>query len=319
MANEKKEAKDTVHTDLSPDEVDRTRLLEEKKALHAVSNQREHFEGLGAAWTAATGMHPRTVIPQAVATVLHDGGTRNAWQWQEKNTDFIFMAWPKDQPIRAGVLLKGEHESSLKPVSALPLIEGVPNDLTIATVHPWEHGHGCNVGVSMDDSQNPMWFYDPFYERDKEDLTQGVTQSFLLGALAYGVRKALLDELTITQGPQYDEYALAWLSAHPDKTRIDVPPLKISVAGRRIIYPGHAYGEYQIRTVVEEVEEYHLDKMPIKILYTSFPFENRPPLRLPIYVADVNLGKYEPNPGQEIDAYVWLQGRIVDSEPTEGE
>ena len=54
-----------------------------------------------------------------------------------------------------------------------------------------------------------MWFYDPLYGRDKDDLTPGITHTFLLAGLAFGLCKALLDEITITQGVRYEAYAEA--------------------------------------------------------------------------------------------------------------
>ena len=52
--------------------------------------------------------------------------------------------------------------------------------------------------------------------------------------------------------------------------------------------------------------------MPVKLLYLSFPFEDRQPMRLAVYASKMVLGEYEPEAGDEIDAYVWLQGRIID-------
>ncbi|MBO4368846.1 MAG: hypothetical protein J5803_01915 [Desulfovibrio sp.] len=290
-----------------------SRIADEKQIKKALEGKaRVHFEGLGAAWTAVTGMAGRVVIPQVVGTVLQEGGTRPAWQWKKQGKDYVLLAWPKEEPLRASLLMSGAEEGKLVPISCVPLLEGLPNDLTVETVHPWEQGGGANIGVQMLNEGEPMWFYDPCYIRDCDDLTEGVTHTFLLSALAFGVRKALLDEITVTQGPAYEAYAQAWLADHTDASRLDVPPLKINVAGKKIIHPGHAFAEYQIRTVIDDVDDCVLDKMPIKILYTSFPFEDRDPLRLPIYVAKVNLGTYEPKAGDEIDAYVWFQGRVVD-------
>ena len=63
-----------------------------------------------------------------------------------------------------------------------------------------------------------MWFYDPLYGRDRDDLTAGVTHTFLLAGLAYGLRRALLDEITITRGPQFEAHAAAWLAANPARS-----------------------------------------------------------------------------------------------------
>ena len=54
--------------------------------------------------------------------------------------------------------------------------------------------------------------------------------------------------------------------------------------------------------------------MPVKLLYLSFPFDDRQPMRLPVYASKMILGEYEPEVGHEVDAYVWLQGRIIDIE-----
>lgn len=277
-----------------------------------LGQDRTHFEGLGDAWAVLTGQNPVSLMPQVVGTVLHEGGTRSAWQWKRKGREYVLMAWPQDQPVRAAVLMAGNEGGELRPVNALPLLEGLPNDLTVDEVHPWASGDSANVAVTMLEGKNPMWFCDPLYGRDHDDLTPGITHTFLLAGLAYGLRKALLDEVTVTQGPQYESYAAAWLTENPDKSRLDVPPLKVSVAGRHMIMPGRRFCEYQMRGVVEEVQDCQLEKMAVKILYMSFPFEERPPMRLPVYASKMVLRDYEPQKGDEVDAYVWLQGRVID-------
>ncbi|MDR3361809.1 MAG: hypothetical protein LBO64_03065 [Desulfovibrio sp.] len=275
---------------------------------------RMHFEGLGDAWGVLTGQNPAAVMPQITGTVLHAGGTRPPWQWKRRGREYVVMAWPQDQPVRAAVLLAGDEGDKLRPVTVVPLLEGLPNDLTVEEVHPWESGDGANVAVNMIDGENPMWFYDPLYRRDCDDLTPGVTHTFLLAGLAYGMRKALLDELTITDGPRYEAHARAWLAENPEKKRLDVPPLKVRVAGRHIIMPGRNFCEYQMRALVEEVQDVQLENIPVKLVYLRFPFEGREDVRLPVYASKTVLGDFVPEAGKEVDAYVWLQGRIIDFE-----
>ncbi len=280
---------------------------------------RMHFEGLGMPWAVLLGANPANLMSQVVATVLNAGGTRPSWRWQTKDsenrvTDYVLMAWPKEEPVRAAVLVAGPEGDKMHPVDAFPLLQGLPNDLTVAEVHPWKEGRGANVAAKVDEDHNPMWFYDPLYERDHNDLTEGVLQTFLVAGLAFSVRKALLDELTITQGPYYESHASKWLEEHPGAGRLDVPPLKIPMAGRHLIFPGRSFGEYELRARILQVEEHKLDKMPVKILYLEFPFEEHKPLLLPVYAPKSVLKDYEPAAGDEIDAYVWLQGRIIDME-----
>lgn len=274
---------------------------------------RIHNEGLAHVWGALTGLDPAILIPQVVATVLHDGGTRPAWQWKDKGREYILMAWPQDQPIRAAVLMAGPEGGQLKPATVVPLLEGLPNDLTVDEVHPRETGGG-DVAVAMLEGKNPMWFFDPLFGRDRADLTPGVTHTFWLAAAAIVVRKALLDEIAITQGPQYEAWAEAWLAENPGKSRLDAPPLKFNVAGKSFIMPGRAFGEYQLRAVIEKVEDYQLEKMPVKAIYLKFPFDDRPAMNLALYASKNVLGDFEPVPGQDIEAYAWFEGRIIDLE-----
>ena len=298
-------------TSASRDAEAEARAHEDAQAA-ADGKNRTHYEGLGDAWAVLTGRNPAEVMGQIVATVLHEGGTRPAWQWKRGNMDHILMAWPQDQPVRASVLMTGEEGEKLTPTSATPLLDGLPNDLMVDSIYAWESGMGANVAVSMIEGKNPMWFFDPLYGRDRADLTPGVTHTFLVAGLAYAVRKALLDHMTITQGPQYEAYAEQWLEANPDKSRLDVPPLQVDVSDRHMIMPGRNFSEYQMRAIVDEVQDTHLENMPIKVLFVTFPFENRDPLRLVIYASKMVLGDLEPEAGMAIDAYIWLQGRIID-------
>ncbi|MDD4700936.1 MAG: hypothetical protein PHI96_01825 [Desulfovibrio sp.] len=288
------------------------RAADAHETAQAEGKNRIHYEGLGDAWGVLTGQNPAEIMGQIVSTVLHEGGTRPSWQWKQGSTDHILMAWPKEQPLRAAVLVVGEEGDKLTPVTAVPLLDGLPNDVMVDGVYPWENGMGANVAVSMIEGKNPMWFFDPLYNRDKSDLTPGVTHTFLISGLAFAIRKALLDTMTITHGAQYEAYAEQWLEANPGKGRLDVPPLQVDVSDRHMIMPGRNFCEYQMRAVIEEVEDYQLDKMPVKALYLNFPFENRQPLRLVIYASKMVLGDLEPEAGQAIDAYIWLQGRIID-------
>lgn len=278
--------------------------------------ERLHNPALGQVWTALTGQIPQNIISQIVATVLEEGGTRPPWRWTLNNTEYMALAWPQDQPVRACVLLAGPKDGQLKPVSVVPLLEGLPNDLCVEEIHPLPEGDGANVAVSMIEDKNPMWFFDPFYTRDKNDLTPGITHTFWLSAAALGIRKAVLDQISLTSGPDYELHAQKWLAEHPERKSMDVPPLKIDIAGKHFIMPGRFFGEYQLRAVVEDIEEWQLDKMPIQVLYLTFPFDNRPNLRLPLYVSKFVSGNYQVEKGHDIEAYVWLEGRIIDLEST---
>lgn len=284
------------------------------ETAHPQGADRLFAEGLGNAWLALTGRDPARVLPEIIGTVLHAGGTRPPWRWIRAGKEYVLMAWPQDQPVRAGVIMAGDEGGQLRPETAVPLIEGLPNDLTVEATHPRKEGLGAEVAVEMVSGKNPMWFFDPLYGRDRDDLTPGVTHTFWLGAIAFTARKALLDNITLTSGPDFERHARAWLEENPGKSHRDVPPLKVDIRDKRIIMPGHFYGEYHLRAVIDETVECQFDKMPIKILYLKFPFDNRDDMRLPLFASAFVLRDFVPEKGQEVEAYAWLQGRIIDLE-----
>ncbi len=272
---------------------------------------RTHLETLGNQWAVLVG-NPKALMPQIVGTVIHSGVTRESWKCEKANKETMLMVWPKDSPIRAGVVMQGEPEGELKPASAMPFLEGFPNDFIVKEAHVWQSGVEANVAVEIFANKSPMWFYSPLYFRDKEDLTPGVTHTFSVSGLAFGVRKALLDELTITQGLAYEAHANAWLQDNPGKTRLDVPPLKIPLKGKQIIMPGRNFGEYETRNTILEVEKCNLDKIDVYMLRLDFPLPEREPLRIMLYAPAHLFKDEEPKVGDEIDAYIWLQARIAD-------
>lgn len=288
------------------------KATEKQQINNQIGPERLHSDALGDVWAALTGQNPAAIMPQVVATVINSGGTRPPWQWQRQNDEFILMAWPEDQPVRAAVLLAGKKGEKLRPVTAVPLLEGLPNDFTVEDIVEKKAGLGADISVQVTEDRNPLWFFDPLFSRDKEDLTPGVTHTFWLAGVSLGIRRALLDHITITRGLQYEEYAEKWLNDNPEKTRLDVPPLKIDLRNKHIIMPGRHYGEYEMRGTIEKIEDCQFEKMPVKLLYMSFPLENRPPLHIALYASSFILKDYAPEEGHEIDAYVWLQGRIID-------
>lgn len=287
-------------------------MAEEQK--HDPHNlEQEHIEGLGDPWAALLA-NPAALMPQVVGTVLQAGGTRPAWQTERDGREYALMAWPEDSPIRAAVLMGGQTGDKLDPVTAVPLLEGVPNDMTIEDLHPWKNGAEAHVAACRNEGALPLWFYTPLYFRDREALmTPGVRHTVLLAGLAYGLRRALLDDMTITSGPRFEAWAGHWLEENPEATRLDVPPLKIPLRGSCILLPSPHYTVYQLRAPVLDVEEHKLHEEPVHLLRVKFGLDTPEPLDLPLYVpARVCRNAYVPKAGDEIDAIMWLQGRLLD-------
>ena len=216
-----------------------------------------HFEGLGKTWLTLLN-DPEKEVPAVVMQVMKEGKTRDCWQRKDSKEETMVLAWPVETGFRAGVTVHGNAGEQLRPVSTYPLLEGAPNDMTVNETYLWQNETEGEVSATCNEGANPLWFYSPFLFRDRENLTPGVRHTFLIAGLAYGLRRALLDEMTITEGVEYERYVAEWLAQNPGKTRLDVPQLTVDLRGARIVVPGDVASEYQIRVPVTSVEEMHI-------------------------------------------------------------
>ncbi len=272
----------------------------------------KRYENLGEKWFALLD-NPEKDAFALMPRVVKDGGTRETWSVKKDDSETVLMAWPADTPLRAGLILRGKPEKHLDPVSMLPLLEGLPHDLTVEEVHPWSNGVVAYVGACRNEGALPLFFCDPLYFRDARMLsTPGVRQTFLLAGMAYGVRRALLDEMTITEGPEYEAHAKAWMEQHPGSARTDVPQLKIDLRGKAIFMPGDMPGNYQLRAPLASVDEVEFDGRKIYMLRALLGEETPSPIALLIYASEKICKNYVPKQGDEIDALLWLQGRLLD-------
>lgn len=255
-------------------------------------------------------------LPAVMAVVVNEGGTRPAWQVKDEHNENILMAWPKDTLLRAGIIIGGETEGKLEPKAIFPFMEGFPNTMRVEGSYAYENGLEGEVACFAGNAKEPLWFYDPLFFRDKKvDLTEGVEQTFYLSGLCMGMRRALLDEITITSGPHYEAHAKKWLAENPGKTRLDVPALKVNIHGKRLLAPTNITTEYQARVVVEEVEEFMFgpDTGPEKIYRFVATFGDEEKVRILLFVPEkVCFNGYVPHKDDEVDLIFWLQGRVVD-------
>ncbi len=269
-----------------------------------------HFEGLGKTWLTLLN-DPEKEVPAIVMQAMREGKTRDCWQRKDSKAETMVLAWPVETAFRAGVTIHGAPEEQLRPVSVYPLLEGAPNDMTVNEVHAWANETEGEVAACCNEDGNPLWFYSPFLFRDRENLTPGVRHTFLVAGLAYGLRRALLDEMTVTEGVDYERFVAEWLEHNPGKTRLDAPQLTVDLKGARILVPSDTASEYQLRAPVTSVEEVQFGGEKIYMLIVEFGLNTPNPLRFPIYAPE-RVCKIAPQAGDEIDAIIWLQGRIID-------
>ena len=193
----------------------------------------QHLESMGDKWVAL-GVDPKN-INGVINVTLELGGTRPVWSVKDENIERMVMAWPSEGLLRSSVTLAGEPEGQLSAVAVSPLMEGFTNEMIFKSAYGWKGGHAGEILAQHEGSGLTLCFYDPLYFRDVEGLADGAKRKFYISGLCYGMRRALLDELTITEGPRYEQHAKEWMIANPSKTRLDVPALKIPLKGVTLI------------------------------------------------------------------------------------
>ena len=275
----------------------------------------QHIESMGDKWFAL-GVGSDDILG-VVTTTLELGGSRPVWGMKDEKIERMLMAWPSDSLLRTSVLMAGKPEGRLSAVAVSPFMEGFANTLTIRKTFSWKDGHAGEILAGPEDFP-PLWFYDPLFFRDAGEDAEGKSCEFLLSGLCFAIRRALLDELTVTQGPAYEKHALEWMKAHPDKTRLDVPALKIPLKGKTIIDVTDHYCEYQCRANIFDVDSFMFgpEKSQMKIYRFGVGFGNpEKPVYAIIYAPERICYKgYEPKEGDDVDMIFWMQGRVADVE-----
>lgn len=280
----------------------------------------QHLESMGDKWFPL-GVGPED-ISGVISTTLELGGTRPAWTVKDENMERMLMAWPKESLLRTSVIVAGSPEGQLTAVAVAPFMEGFANDLKVFDTYAWKDGHAGEI-EAQPDGFPPLWFYDPLYFRDIEGLAEGEIRRFYLSGLCYGMRKALLDELTITEGPAYEKHALEWMKANPSKTRLDVPALKIDLRGKNLLnVTDERYCEYQARVSIFDVDSFMFgpEQAQVKIYRFGIAFghPDKPAYALIYAPEHVCFKGYVPQDGDEVDMIFWMQGRIADAEDGRG-
>ncbi len=277
----------------------------------------QHNEDMRRYWNTLIG--DMKDLSKVLAVTAKLGGTRPSWTKNNGKTEQMLLAWPQTSPLRTATIVSGESGGKLEYYTIFPFIEGIPNELRVEKTHAWKNNIEGEVGCAIGDSEDILWFYNPLFFRDNPvDLTEGVEQEFYMAGLCLGVRPALLDELTITSGPEYEAYLTAWLEKNPDKKRIDVPPLKINLVGQRILIPTGIASEYQARATIQKIETFGFgpEQGQIKIYRFAITLGQKNFINLMMYASEFALQKgYEPKEGDDVDLIFWLQGRIADSSP----
>ncbi|MFI3270694.1 MAG: hypothetical protein R3Y11_01135 [Pseudomonadota bacterium] len=272
----------------------------------------KHFEGLGDKWRALVADPDVTVKAKIVPTIAKDGGTREAWQSHTPEGHTVLMAYPATEPCRSALILRGdEAKKDYKPVSALPLLEGIENVVEIDETYAWANEAEGEISIQHPGG-SPLWLFNPLFYRDRWSCQAGQKQIMRVAGLAYAMRRATQESIQVKGGPQFDAYAAAYKEKNPSIADADIPPLTLPLKGAHIVQPYQNACDYQIRVPVQDVKTCKYNDEEMYMIAISLGGKDGNALRCMLYASKQVLGDYVPKAGDDIEAIIWLQARFTD-------
>jgi hypothetical protein len=275
----------------------------------------EHFEGLGDKWRAIFG-EPDDITDYlqeilstkdiaATGKIFDEGTERNA----------ILLKYPDEAASASAgsLLLYSDDKKSWDLISAYPVLEGLPNRLSIIATHTWENGLEGEVAANI--SGGP-WvdFFDPYYLRDKDLMWNETERTFSLAALALSIEKLGETKFTVKEGAFYEDRLKNFLAENPGKTEKDFEPPVISMNGARILFPTNYVSELEYQCPVLSVDEVYLLKKKIYKMSVEFVGMDDEMIRGFLYAPESVLNGYIPQAGDDIRGVLWMTGYLIDTD-----
>lgn len=151
----------------------------------------EHFEGLGDKWEAI--LADLTVLFGKLPRILSEAQFVKSFAQTHLNgyEYALLLLWPDAVPPCVACLLAQETGGETNElISSYPILEGseVPGTSTVATTYTWESGLEGEVTICTD-AYGEIFFFDPFYYKNKQRYSSDTPQHFKIAALAFTLTK----------------------------------------------------------------------------------------------------------------------------------
>lgn len=274
----------------------------------------EHFEGLGAAWSAIFGNSDdlTNYLGDIVSSANVIAQSKAIFEGVER--DVMLTKNPVDGSITAGSLTALiSEEKQLLFISAYPIFEGIPNRLTITATHTWENGIEGEVAAGVDSGAS-IQFFDPFYFKDRISFVEETKHTVSLAALALKISKAEHKEITINSGPFFEDRLKNFLMENPSKTEADFDAPVVVMDGSRILFPTNYISEFGFQCPVLSVEEISFFNIRFYKMYVEFVGMDEDIINGYLYASERILNGYIPEAGHDVQGVLWMTGYLLENE-----
>ena len=220
-----------------------------------------------------------------------------------------------ESPLQIVALVVGNKQEKTNEFwSAYPVCScGVENRLKVNETIPDRDGTEGVINASTTFGGS-IGFFDPYFFLNKDGSIEGSERNVSLAGLAYVLRKAEQDGITINEGPMIQEEKDRVLRENPHADVSKITSVFISMKGAALYLPlRESPDEGEFRICVDEVEFFRLGGREYCRIRGVLMRDDDNPLVADIYASGHVLEGYKPAVGDDIEGICWMQGFFSNS------
>ncbi len=226
----------------------------------------------------------------------------------------VHLFWPDDTRGLAITVLQDDAAKRLVMVSIYPHCGAASEfELEIDRVHVWESGVEAQIEASLGEAT--LCFFDTHFLLARSEYKHGRRLRFSLAGLAYRVAPCTVFELPFSPNPEQIAWQAQRAEAQGDTYEV---PTVIHLEGMAMLIPVPEWDrdDYSFRGPVKSVEPFigFLGQAGWKVSVTVLRGlgSEADDIDLDIFITRLAWqGDAPPQPGQDIEGTLWLQGRLA--------
>jgi hypothetical protein len=269
----------------------------------------EHFEGHGNRWQALGG---EAAISKAIPLATSGG----ALLWKRhmmshtlgKHADVLALVSAELSEGREAafqaILVGDEAEAKFELWSVFPRLAGRVAKFEILQAVDWSNEIEGNLALSTP-SGTAIGLYDADFAVNRRSYPRGAVRSFAVAGLAMSLRPPDTDELELSEGPFYERVLEGMARDNPNLDRSSIASIIVPLAGKTLLAPTQVLDEFALRFPAPAPRQADLHGESLLVLDVEIEPGG---LTIPVYAPPAACQGFVPEPGQDVEALVWLIG-----------
>lgn len=154
-------------------------------------------------------------------------------------------------------------------------------------------------------------FFDPEFFKNRHIYESGKAYDFSVAGIAYVLKPAKQQSLTIDEGPILEMERERLLEEDPNADPNSIIPVELSLAEMRCLLPRELADDSEFRTVIDEAGYFEVEGHGVFRLRATMMIPDDHHFDINLYASEAVLEGYRPKPGDSIEGVLWLQGRLA--------